>query len=850
MPIHIPRRLLPLLLASVLLLGDALSVGAGNISSRLQGISAGEGETSDIGVIITFTDRVDPKTFRHLEGKSRRDALVRALHERAATSQSDLRRLLRELGASDINSLWSINAISCRIKPALLAKIAAQPGVGEVRPDETMGLPPFTTQAAAASEWNLAAIGAPGLWKLGLTGAGVVVASLDTGIDPNHADLAGKWRGGPGDWFDPYGQHATPYDKDGHGTAVMGLMVGGSAGGSAIGVAPGASWISAKIFSDSGIATYSRIHQAFAWALDPDGDGDTSDAPRIVNNSWGTSQVNSCQGEFQPDLALLKEAGIAVVFSAGNNGPNLSTSSSPANCSNNLAVGSSNVSGAVSSFSSRGPSPCAPSQIFPTLVAPGEQVRSAGLSGGGSHPLTYVTVDGTSFASPQVSGLLALLLEAAAFPATPVAELESALEKSADDLGTHGLDNNSGGGLVNGLAAYRRLEGLPHLTVYDPTPPENDRLLSFGNLPSGSSMSRSLTMRNSGGGQLILGALNSAALPPAYTVSGDSCSNTTLASDQSCEVTVTFMPLTAAGYSGTLTLPANDPDQNPLTISLSGTGLANSDPPLIQTNPANRSLDFGSVAPGASARLVLIISNNGQALLAISTINAVALAAPFAVAVDECSGRSLAGQQACRVEFSFSPTALQQYQANLIVGSNGGKATISLTGRGNHPPDLATPLAPSGGAEGLDPAAVTLRWRPASDPDGDSVSEKVNLREATSPGGNLWGGGTVRRFPSLPLLVGGLLLAGLAAVTMTRRSRPHRASQLLLLAVTMAAAACGGGGGGGEGAGNNPAPAASATPGTYTAGNLKAATTYSWTVITTDSHGATSESPTWQFTTR
>jgi subtilisin family serine protease len=220
MPLNLPRLLKFLLLVTVLLIADSKPAGAGAVNARLLGLAAKPDGAAEIGVIITFADRINPNSYRHLPGKNRRDALVKALRDRATNSQGELRRFLQEQGGRDIQSLWIINALACRIKPELLERIAAHPGVEEVRPDDTITSPPFQPQAAATPEWNLTAIGAPALWNLGLTGAGVVVASLDSGIDLNHADLTDKYRGGPSDWFDPYGQHATPYDAGGHGTAV------------------------------------------------------------------------------------------------------------------------------------------------------------------------------------------------------------------------------------------------------------------------------------------------------------------------------------------------------------------------------------------------------------------------------------------------------------------------------------------------------------------------------------------------------------------------------------------------------------------------------------------------------
>ena len=106
----------------------------------------------------------------------------------------------------------------------------------------------------------------------GVRGQGVVIASMDTGVDATHPDLSATWRGGGNSWFDPNGQHATPTDVSGHGTQTMGVMVGRSVGGSAIGMAPDARWIAVKIFNDRGVTTTTMIHRGFQWLLDPDGE--------------------------------------------------------------------------------------------------------------------------------------------------------------------------------------------------------------------------------------------------------------------------------------------------------------------------------------------------------------------------------------------------------------------------------------------------------------------------------------------------------------------------------------------------------------------------------------------------
>ncbi len=311
----------------------------------------------------------------------------------------------------------------------------------------------MTLGTPAAPEWNLTTVQAPDLWALGHTGTGAVVASLDTGVDVNHPDLAAKYRGGANSWFDPHGEHLTPYDMNGHGTQATGIMVGGAAGGTAIGVAPDARWMAVKLFNDAGFATYSDIHLAFQWLLDPDGDPATADAPDVVNASWGLgSATGQCITEFNLDVEQLKAAGIAVVFAAGNDGPAPMTDVSPANNPASYAAGAVDNTLTIAGFSSRGQSAC-DGTIYPELVAPGVNVNTSDLSFGGM--ALYATVSGTSYAAPHTAGVMALL--AGAFPTNTVADIEGALTLGALDLGVAGPDNSYGNGLTQAKAAYDRL---------------------------------------------------------------------------------------------------------------------------------------------------------------------------------------------------------------------------------------------------------------------------------------------------------------------------------------------------------------------------------------------------------
>lgn len=453
-----PSALSLLLVAT--LAGAPGAAVAGAVAPELAAAIQAGAPGATVPIIVELSGRIDPARYPTRDRRLRDNRLLRALKAAAATALPPVRSRLRALGARATRELWLLNGLAASVPAGAVAEIAALPGVRRVRLDQVVQAPSSSLSSTAPAEWNLQAIGAPALWGAGLDGTGIVVAGMDTGVDGAHPDLSATWRGGANSWFDPSGQHATPADANGHGTQSMGIVVGGAAGGSSIGVAPGARWIAAKIFDDAGAGTLSGIHLAFQWLLDPDGDPATLDAPDVVNASWTLANPpGTCDLEFQPDLQALEAAGIAVVFAAGNDGPSGGSSASPANGPGALSTGAVDATSTIAPFSSRGPSACDGS-IFPTLVAPGVDVWTADLSYGG-FPV-YAVVSGTSFAAPHVAGAMALLAEAA--PAASVAELRSALVQGAIDLGAAGADDAYGQGLIDlpaALALLGSASGLP-----------------------------------------------------------------------------------------------------------------------------------------------------------------------------------------------------------------------------------------------------------------------------------------------------------------------------------------------------------------------------------------------------
>ncbi|MGB6854704.1 MAG: S8 family serine peptidase, partial [Thermoanaerobaculia bacterium] len=456
--------------AAVLLLLSPVAVSQAQvISPDLEDVLEDSDPGDKIAVIVTFVDKVDltPFAASGLPKGLLRAELVSALKGQAAASQAAVEDLLDAPEVTKRRSLWATNGVALTAPPGAIEGLAHNPNIESIRLDAILAARDPNGGKASATQWNLDTIRAPELWAMGHTGAGVVVANLDTGVDSLHQDLTATWRGGSNSWLDPNGEHSTPYDADGHGTQTMGLMVGGSGDGSAIGVAPDAEWIAVKIFDDSGTATLSGIHQGFQWILDPDGDANTNDAADVVNNSWDFRElVNQCYTEFEPDIAVLRAAQIATVFSAGNQGPGKSTSVSPGNYSGAFAVGAIDSSISLGSFSSRGPSACDGS-LYPEVVAPGVNVKSSDLTFGGAFPDSYAFVTGTSFSAPMVAGAMALLLSA--HPDATVDDLERALAETALDLGQPGADNDYGFGFIDLVAAEAWLANpqLPLCTDLD-----------------------------------------------------------------------------------------------------------------------------------------------------------------------------------------------------------------------------------------------------------------------------------------------------------------------------------------------------------------------------------------------
>jgi hypothetical protein len=365
----------------------------------------------------------------------RRAVLVAELHATAARSQAGVLALLEQAEqtdrAAEIRSLWINNSIAARVERALIELLAARDDVALIQPDhyrqwvDPGGLADQhpVTHDPHTVEWHITRIRADQVWSaLNVTGTGVVVGHMDTGVDWQHPALHDNYRGlSPKglvnhtySWFDTTNIPALyPVDGVWHGTHTMGTL----AGQNGIGVAPGAKWIAVRIFDNNGSAFDSWIHAGFQWMLAPG--GDAAQAPDVLSNSWGNPQGENA--EFQPDVRLLNLAGIDTYFSTGNNGPEPSSVGAPASYPESFGVGAVDNTDWIAIFSSRGPSPFG--VVRPDVVAPGVGVVSS-VPGG-----VYYPASGTSMAVPHAAGIAALMRSAAAGLA--ISETRRALTSTA-----------------------------------------------------------------------------------------------------------------------------------------------------------------------------------------------------------------------------------------------------------------------------------------------------------------------------------------------------------------------------------------------------------------------------------
>ncbi len=803
---------------------------AASVSPSLQSVLAGAGDEQSIPVIVKLHTAEKPSILARRYTRAQRQQFISEMRSRTKQSSLKIRQFLQGHGIVP-RQLWLVDAVAFSATPAMITQIAWMADVEAVTNDDLIQMPTVFAEGVATPEWNIARTGAPQLWEEGFDGTGVTIAIFDSGLNITHPDLAPRWRGLEGDWFDPYGNSTTPYDFGSyHGTGVASVVVGGGAENTAIGMAPGSSIIAAKIFRDDGTANNSYIIEALQWALNPG--GNPASAPDIINNSWGYAenpdQCLEVMGFGSGALFLrgaiqtLRNAGIAVVAAAGNTGPSASTSVSPANFAESFSVGATAANNSIAHFSARGPSACLDDITFPDLVAPGVAIRVAGES------TSYRELSGTSFAAPHIAGAMALLLQAAG--PMSVDELEDVLALSATDLGVAGVDDVYGYGLVNVPAALSLIDGDPaiSLTGTVATVDSSEESLDFGAHLTDSGTTRTVTVRNVGGKTLIVDGVSTPTAP--FSLSANSCTEVSLEEgDVGCSFNIVFSPEATGSYSAEINITSNDFLRPLITLEISAAAVE-SLVPRLSIHPAQ--IHYGHVPPGSTVDEFIYLTNDGE--VEVTDISPVlsGLPAPFSLKTDNC-GLSLGVGATCPLTFSFSPAVVGAYEGSVLIASSDPQSDdvpVLFSGIGNTPPSTPVLVSPADGAVLSVP--VVLSWTPATDADGDVVTHTLLLadnQQFNNP----------RTFQdhTAAMFLGGSFIA----LTILRRRRLVLLLSLVVLVVWLSSC----GGGGGDGGSSRPEP--SATISSISVDGLQSGTTYYWKVIAEDNRGATTQSETRSF---
>ncbi|NUQ86820.1 MAG: S8 family serine peptidase [Anaerolineales bacterium] len=375
-------------------------------------------------LFVIFKDQADISDVAQIQDREERltEAYAR-LTDHANRTQAGLREIFDSVGVK-YTPYYLENAMEVQGGTLVRLFLSTRPEIDRIIPSPRLRAAPEDSPSPGFDSsppsgyigWNIEMIGADKVWEeFNVRGKGIIVGQSDSGVDGNHPALAKQYRGynGGGDynWFDPWDGTTSPNDEGGHGTHTLGSILG--SGG--IGVAPEAQWIGC-VNLDRNLGNPALYLDCMQFMLapfpiggDPFTDGDPAQAAHVLNNSWGCPEIEGCD----PTALLyaadnLRHAGIFVVVSTGNDGPECETVYAPPSLYDSVfSVGAIDQFGNLADFSSRGPVTADGSgRIKPDIVAPGVNVFSSLPEG------SYGSNSGTSMAGPHVVGVVALLWSA------------------------------------------------------------------------------------------------------------------------------------------------------------------------------------------------------------------------------------------------------------------------------------------------------------------------------------------------------------------------------------------------------------------------------------------------------
>jgi subtilisin family serine protease len=392
------------LLITILLLSVSPAFADATIDPALENFLNGQSLKKIEKVIVMLQV---PSTDLEVPFRYDREKVIQYLQNISKIASDDLRAsvLRSTVSASDIqirDTFWINLTVSADVSIRGLLELSKTGGVVAIYSNKKIQYPMplfFKSGETAETPYQFKHTGLDKLIQElpEIDGRGVLVGHIDTGVDGTHPALKGKISA----FFD--GRKVTePSDSDVHGTHTAGTILGGDRKDILIGVAPGAKLVSAGF-----LRNLDEILKGMQWIMDPDQNPNTDDMPRMVSNSWRVWYNSPLEAEpLYRAVAAWEAAGIVPVFAAGNEGPREKTIGHPSQDPLAVCIGATDQAGVPASFSSRGPGIQQKKEINkPDLSAPGVQVLSS-IPGG-----RYSKFDGTSMATPQVAGAIALLLQ-------------------------------------------------------------------------------------------------------------------------------------------------------------------------------------------------------------------------------------------------------------------------------------------------------------------------------------------------------------------------------------------------------------------------------------------------------
>ena len=312
-------------------------------------------------------------------------------------------------------------------RPAARAKAVKAP----VRRLAGLGL---AGDSRVADQWGMLKIGMPAVWPVNGGSNRVVVAVIDTGVDPRHPDLAASLVPGTSVLAGSTG----PDDDHGHGTHVAGVIAANAADGQGIsGLAPNCKIMPVKVLNREGKGDTGDIVAGLLWAV--------NNGAKVVNMSLGGTGGSRA---LMSAIQYAQSKDVLVVAAMGNEGAN--SQEYPAGYPGVMAVGATDIQDQQSDFSNFG--------SWISVSAPGSDILSSLPTRDTAYVVreegkdtSFDVMDGTSMSAPFVAGLAALVRSAE--PGLTAAQVKQRIERTSDDLGAKGFDEKFGWGRINAVRA-------------------------------------------------------------------------------------------------------------------------------------------------------------------------------------------------------------------------------------------------------------------------------------------------------------------------------------------------------------------------------------------------------------